>query len=94
MLKRSDLYFAEIKPAAEVAPSCENDEEQEDADEIMVELDAETLPPQESDSDGMFVHKLGAYSHYVNAIFKKKIFRTCFDQQNIYSKTHLTLRLQ
>ena len=42
-----------------MAPSCENDEDQEDADEIMVELDAETLPPQESDPDGMFVHTPG-----------------------------------
>ena len=78
MLRDLTFIFAEIKPAAEVAPSCENDEEQDDADEIMVELDAETLPPQESDSDGMFVHKLG----------------TCIDQQNVYTTTHLTLRSQ
>ena len=61
-----------------MAPSCENDEGQEDADEIMVELDAETLPPQESDSDGMFVHTLG----------------TCIGQQNVFTKTHFTLRSQ
>ena len=55
-IRDRDLYFADIKPTAEVAQSGENEEVQETVDDMVGEFEAETLTPQESDPDGTFFH--------------------------------------